>query len=110
MKPENLNNKCDKCTHRYVCGGHYEFNCKEENYKYYSEDFNAIPSKDTNVVKFIQGGERLDGKACRIINGKFSQILEVDGHSIAFQGGYNADYFEKHYAELGYSVVKVNKN
>jgi len=44
---QDLNMKCDKCSHRYVCEDHFEFNCKEENYKYFSEGFNAIPSKDT---------------------------------------------------------------
>lgn len=48
-------------------------------------------------------------KTCRIINGKFSYVLEVDGESIAFSGGYAADYFEEHYKALGYEVFRINE-
>jgi hypothetical protein len=47
-------------------------------------------------------------KVCKIINSQFSYILEVDGYEIPFQGGYNAEYFEKHYSELGYKVEKID--
>jgi uncharacterized protein YmfQ (DUF2313 family) len=48
-------------------------------------------------------------KTCKIINGQFSWILEVDGQSIGFQGGLNADYFERHYRSLGYKVERINE-
>lgn len=47
-------------------------------------------------------------KVCKIINGQFSWILEVDGCSITFQGGYSVDYFEKHYSELGYKIEHID--
>lgn len=47
-------------------------------------------------------------KVCKIINSQFSYILEVDGESIPFNGSYNADYFEKHYKNLGYKVERIN--
>lgn len=49
-------------------------------------------------------------KVCKIINGQFSWILEVDGQEISFDGGHNADYFEQHYSALGYTVKRINKN
>jgi len=49
-------------------------------------------------------------KICKIINGQFSWILEVDGYSISFNGGYAVDYFEKHYKALGYEVKRLNRN
>jgi len=47
-------------------------------------------------------------KICKIINGQFSWILEVDGEEISFQGGWNADYFERHYSGLGYKIERVD--
>ena len=47
---------------------------------------------------------------CKIINGHFSWILEVDGQSICFQGWHNAEYFEVHYAKLGYSVERIDRH
>jgi len=49
-------------------------------------------------------------KICKIINGQFSWILEVDEEKISFQGGWNADYFERHYSELGYEVERIDKH
>jgi len=49
-------------------------------------------------------------KICKIINGHFSWILEVDGESITFQGGHNADYFETHYTKLGYNIEKIDRH
>ena len=49
-------------------------------------------------------------KICKIINDQFSWVLEVDGHSISFDGSYNADYFEQHYKTLGYEVKRLNRN
>jgi len=46
-------------------------------------------------------------KKCKIINGKFAWILEVDGKTIVFQGGGSADYFENHYTLLGYRVERI---
>lgn len=43
-------------------------------------------------------------KKCKIVNGKFSYYLEVDGRTINFDGGSNADYFKEHYESLGYEV------
>lgn len=45
---------------------------------------------------------------CIITNGEYSWLLEVDGKSIIFQGGFAADYFYEHYSELGYEMVMVN--
>lgn len=47
-----------------------------------------------------------DNRKCVITNGQFSYYLEVDDQIISFQGSYNADYFEKHYRELGYEVER----
>ena len=46
-------------------------------------------------------------KKCKIINGRFSWIMEVDGHKISFQGFYNAEYFRDHYKKLGYDVEYI---
>jgi len=46
-------------------------------------------------------------KTCKIINDKFSWVLEVDNFTILFQGGRSADYFADHYKELGYDVQMV---
>jgi hypothetical protein len=48
-------------------------------------------------------------KTCNIINKPTNWLLEVDGQSIPFDTGYGADYFEKHYKELGYKVIRENK-
>jgi hypothetical protein len=49
-------------------------------------------------------------KVCKIINGKFSWRLEVDGHTIPFSGGWSVDYFEKHYSDLGYKIEHIKEN
>jgi len=49
-------------------------------------------------------------KKCEIVNGQFSWFLRVDGQDISFQGGSNADYFEKHYKELGYEVTIIDEH
>lgn len=49
-------------------------------------------------------------KICIIINERFSWFLVVDGESISFQGSQNADYFEKHYFELGYKIERVDNH
>ena len=41
---------------------------------------------------------------CKIINGKFSWIMKVDGKVITFNGSSNADYFAALYKKLGYNV------
>lgn len=47
-------------------------------------------------------------KLCRIINDRFSFILEVDGQSIPFNGSWNAEYFKEHYLKLGYTIIKID--
>lgn len=39
-----------------------------------------------------------------IHNGRFAYELIVDGQSIEFQGMAAAEYFEKHYTNIGYVV------
>ena len=46
-------------------------------------------------------------KKCIIHNGKFSYQLIVDNMEILFQYGSAADYFEKHYKDLGYKVERT---
>lgn len=41
---------------------------------------------------------------CKITNGKFSWVLEVDGKTITFNGSDNADYFAEIYTKLGYTI------
>lgn len=53
--------------------------------------------------------ENQDKNICKIVNGKFSYELHVDGQLILFNGGDNADYFAKHYKELGYHIVLEDK-
>lgn len=48
-------------------------------------------------------------KSCKIYNGQFSWVLEVDGKTIGFSGYNNVDYFEKHYKDLGYDVQVINQ-
>lgn len=49
-------------------------------------------------------------KECRIINDRFSWVLDVDDEMIRFQGGHNADYFEEHYKSLGYTVERIDRH
>ena len=49
-------------------------------------------------------------KECIITNGRFTYLMEVDGHKITFQGSYSADYFEQHYKDLGYKVVRKQED
>lgn len=75
------------------------------------EEINEIEhSPDVDGIDHILKNGLLITGECEIINGKFSWILNVDGESIPFQGGFNADYFEKHYKELGYKVIRKNEN
>jgi hypothetical protein len=48
-------------------------------------------------------------KICKIINGQFSWILEVDGYTIPFNGSSNAEYFEELYSSLDYTIVKEDR-
>ena len=43
---------------------------------------------------------------CVLVNDQFCWLLIVDNHEIAFQGSYNADYFEHHYKSAGYEVKR----
>ena len=43
-------------------------------------------------------------KEVKLINGRFSWFLCVDGRKISFQGSENADYFAEHYRSIGYTV------
>ena len=49
-------------------------------------------------------------KICKIINAKFSWVLEVDGEEIPFLWGTSAKYFKKHYEELGYKVIEEKRH
>jgi len=62
-------------------------------------DSEACKTCDANIMN----------KVCKIINGKFAWLLEVDGQRVPFQGGCYADYFEKHYSELGYKVERITE-
>jgi len=48
-----------------------------------------------------------DQKTCVIINDTFSYVLVVDNQNILFGSAEAADYFEKHYSELGYQVIRA---
>ena len=48
-------------------------------------------------------------KTCRIINERFSWILEVDGMKIEFQDRVAAEYFHQHYKGLGYEVEFIDQ-
>lgn len=52
----------------------------------------------------------VEKKVCRIINARFSWILSVDDQEISFQSMENADYFERHYAGLGYEVIREKRD
>lgn len=65
------------------------------------------------VFMFMYGAEKQnkaydkameEKKVCKIINDKFSWIMEVDGMKIAFNGGTNAEYFANKYNEMGYFI------
>lgn len=43
-------------------------------------------------------------KKCVITNGDNSWELNVDGVSINFTGSDNAEYFRRHYSDMGYDV------
>ena len=44
-------------------------------------------------------------KICKLTNDKFSWVLEVDEHTITFNGSDNADYFAELYSKLGYEII-----
>lgn len=44
-------------------------------------------------------------KKAFLINGPFAWTLKVDEHTIHFTGRDNAQYFDRHYSELGYEVL-----
>lgn len=49
-------------------------------------------------------------KICKLINTRFTWILEVDGENIPFNCHSSAEYFAKHYDELGYTVEWVKEH
>lgn len=51
------------------------------------------------------GNTVLAAGVCKIINDKFSWVMQVDGRNILFQGGDNADYFAEVFTKLGYEIV-----
>ena len=51
----------------------------------------------------------MEERVCTLVNGQFSWFLRVDGEEIPFNYAKNADYFEKHYTELGYKVIRVTE-
>lgn len=79
----------------YIC-----VNCKET--------FDSKPSKCfCGGMTFEKTQAEAKYKMCKLVNGNFSWILEVDGKTIAFNGASNADYFAKHYESIGYKVEWV---
>ena len=44
-------------------------------------------------------------KTCIITNERRSWIMKVDGIVLAFTGRDCAEYFQKHYSDLGYDVT-----
>lgn len=44
-------------------------------------------------------------KICKITNDRFSWVLEVDNMTINFDNSHNAEYFERHYKSLGYTII-----
>lgn len=61
------------------------------------------------ILKLIDNQEAEANKICKITNGQFSWTLEVDGNTINFNGGGNADYFADLYTRLGYEIVWVKE-
>ena len=57
--------KCDTCTIRYVCEGQHEFNCMNNNYKYYNPESktasNEFPNKAVEISKLNQDPKELYG-------------------------------------------------
>lgn len=49
-------------------------------------------------------------KEATIINGRFSYILRVDDMAILFSSGIAAEYFEKHYRDLGYTITLLDQS
>ena len=70
-----------------------------------------------NILNQFEVGEEMyvdftpakEPKVCKITNGQFSWILEVDGRVITFDGGDNAEYFANLYRKLDYSVKVEEK-
>jgi len=44
---------------------------------------------------------------CTIVNGKHFWIMTVDDQEICFVGYHIADYFAKHYRNIGYKVIFI---
>jgi len=64
-------------------------------------------TKVTKIATASNGNYTLlgTGGICKITNDKFSWVLEVDGKTVTFNGGDNADYFAELYAKLGYEII-----
>ena len=72
----------------------------------YISGYDCLSNLDPTVVSVTPVSiETIQKKVCKLINNKFSWVLEVDGKQIHFDGSYNADYFAKHYTDLGYEVI-----
>ena len=47
----------------------------------------------------------MNKQTCKITNGQFTWVMEVDNQVINFDLSENAEYFYKHYRELGYKMI-----
>jgi len=57
------------------------------------------------MKKVITPKKYMEEKICKIVNDRFSWVLEVDKKEIPFQGRSNALYFETIFKQLGYTIV-----
>ena len=70
-------------------------------------DANNETAGDYFILKdLVHWDDCVEVKVCRIINSRFCWLLVVDGQSIPFQSVSSAEYFKRHYTELGYQIFE----
>lgn len=62
----------------------------------FGDSFTTFADEDSAVSYLVD-----DTKICKIINGKFSWQIDVDGQKVNIN---STDYFEEHYKSLGYRL------
>lgn len=68
----------------------------------------TIELYDSNDLIF--SNTTINPPTCIITNSQFSWILEVDKQTISFSNKSSAEYFEKHYKNLGYQIIIKKEN
>ena len=97
----------DRITKSIVKYGERNFLGVIAEYKLYKQNklIKRLTKQRDNLLNMLVMSNNPKKKGiCKIINGRFSYVLEVDGKRIPFNTG--EEYFEQHYRKLGYEIQK----